>query len=70
MGGSATATTARGGACRGTLGVLECRVRAVDDDACDMSTRERERGLSRPQASNGRGTTGGKRRRRTGGLGR
>ena len=69
MGGCAAATMARGAACRGTLAALERRVRAVDDDACDMSTRERA-GLSRPQASNGQGTTGGRRRRWTGGRGR
>ena len=41
MGGCAAATMARGAACRGTLAALERRVRAVDDDACDMGTRER-----------------------------
>jgi hypothetical protein len=43
VGGSAAATTAGGAACRGTLGALERRLRAVDDNACDMTTREGER---------------------------
>jgi hypothetical protein len=40
VGGSAAATMTRGAACRGTLATVERQVRAVDDDACNMSTRE------------------------------
>ena len=36
--GGAAATTTRGAGCRETLAALDRRVRAVDDDACDMRT--------------------------------
>jgi hypothetical protein len=46
VGEGAIATIARGVGSQGTLATVERRVRAVDDDACDMSLRER--GLIRP----------------------
>ena len=36
--GGAAATTTRGAGCWETLAMLDRRVRAVDDDACDMRT--------------------------------